>query len=186
MEGILEFLDQWRLPITILTIVLVATALKIALKLSTNRIVGTLVDGVKKTKNGKSISAAIAEQRLSQRSKTIASVMDNLATWVITITATVMILSELGIDAGALIAVSTIIGAAVGFGAQSLVKDVISGIFIVFEDLYGVGDQVKLGDVEGEVVRVRLRVTEIQGADSMIWYVRNGEILNIGNKSQKA
>lgn len=180
------FLAEWSMPITVIGIAFVAVILRIIFKLGTNRLVKTLVDGVKRAKNGKNLSAAIVEQRLSQRSKTIGSVLDNLATWVIAVTAIVMILSELGIDAGALIAVSTIIGAAVGFGAQSLVKDVISGIFIVFEDLYGVGDKVKLGDVEGEVLKVRLRVTEIQGSDSTIWYVRNGEILNVGNRSQKA
>jgi len=79
--------------------------------------------------------------------------------------------------------VSTIVGAALGFGAQTLVKDVISGIFIVFEDQYGVGDQVSLSGVTGVVERVRLRVTEVRDADGMLWFIRNGEILNVGNAS---
>jgi small conductance mechanosensitive channel len=108
-----------------------------------------------------------------------------LATWGIAITATVMILSELGVDTGALIAVTTILGAAIGFGGQALVKDVISGIFIVFEDQYGVGDKVNLDGVEGEVERVGLRVTQVRDRTGALWYVRNGEILKVGNSTQK-
>lgn len=186
MVELSAFLDQWSTLIAIVGILLFAIILRIILKLVSNRAVSSLVKGVTKPSSGKPLSAALQDQRMAQRSKTIAAVLDNLATWVLAITALVMILSQLGIDVGALIAVSTIVGAAVGFGAQTLVKDVISGIFIVFEDQYGVGDVVKLGEVQGEVVRVRLRVTEVRGEDSTIWYVRNGEILNVGNQSQKA
>jgi len=125
------------------------------------------------------------EQRLTQRTRTIASVLDNFATWAIAITALVMILSELGINVGALIAVSTVLGAAIGFGAQSLVKDILSGIFIVFEDQYGVGDWVEIGDVSGEVERVGLRVTEVRDIHGTLWFVRNGEIVQVGNASQE-
>lgn len=186
MTELSAFLSEWSSLIAILAILIGTIAIRVVLKVLSNRLVSSLVRGVKKTKNGKPLSNVLADQRIAQRSKTIASVLDNFATWVLAITALVMILSQLGINVGALIAVSTIVGAAIGFGAQSLVKDIISGIFIVFEDQYGVGDQVKLGDVEGEVVRVRLRVTEIKSTDGTIWYVRNGEILNVGNRSQKS
>jgi moderate conductance mechanosensitive channel len=112
-------------------------------------------------------------------------VLDNFATWAITITAVVMVLSELGVNVGALIAVSTVIGAAIGFGAQTLVKDLISGLFIVFEDQYGVGDKVQLDGVTGVVERVGLRVTEVRDENSVLWFLRNGEILKVGNFSQE-
>jgi len=95
------------------------------------------------------------------------------------------VLSELGVNVGALIAVSTVIGAAIGFGAQTLVKDLISGLFIVFEDQYGVGDKVQLDGVTGVVERVGLRVTEVRDENSVLWFLRNGEILKVGNFSQE-
>lgn len=185
MSTLNEILGEWSALVMVLAIIVVAIALRVILKLVSNRIVRSLERTVKKASNGKQFSAAILDQRVAQRSRTIASVLDNMATWLLGVTALVMILSQLGVEVGALIAVSTIVGAAIGFGGQTLVKDIISGVFIVFEDQYGVGDEVKLGDIEGEVVRVRLRVTEIRASDGTLWYVRNGEILNVGNKSQK-
>jgi small conductance mechanosensitive channel len=78
-----------------------------------------------------------------------------------------------------------VVGAAIGFGAQTLVKDLISGLFIVFEDQYGVGDRVQLDGVTGVVERVGLRVTEVRDEDSVLWFIRNGEILKVGNFSQE-
>ena len=74
---------------------------------------------------------------------------------------------------------------ALGFGGQALVKDVISGIFIVFEDQYGVGDTVNLDGVVGVIEAVELRVTRVRDADGTLWYLRNGEILKVGNASQR-
>ena len=179
-----EILSQWSTLIMILAIVIGALVLRIALKIASKRIVRTVVSGVNRAQLDKRVDSILAEQRLTQRTRTIASVLDNFATWVITITALVMILSELGVNVGALIAVSTVIGAAVGFGAQSLVKDILSGIFIVFEDQYGVGDWVEIGSVSGEVERVGLRVTEVRDVHGTLWFVRNGEINEVGNASQ--
>ena len=73
---------------------------------------------------------------------------------------------------------------ALGFGAQNLVKDFLSGIFMIFEDQYGVGDVVDLGEASGTVEAVSLRVTRLRDINGTVWYVRNGEILRVGNKSQ--
>jgi small conductance mechanosensitive channel len=78
-----------------------------------------------------------------------------------------------------------VVGAAIGFGAQTLVKDLISGLFIVFEDQYGVGDRVQLDGVTGLVERVGLRVTEVRDDKGVLWFIRNGEILKVGNFSQE-
>ncbi len=181
---ITEFLQQWSIPIHILVVLIVALIAKAILSAATRRVVKTVIGGVSKVQRV-DVDTVLAEQRLAARTKTIASVLDNFATWVITITAIVMVLSELGVNVGALIAVSTVVGAAIGFGAQTLVKDLISGLFIVFEDQYGVGDRVQLDGVTGVVERVGLRVTEVRDEDSVLWFIRNGEILKVGNFSQE-
>jgi small conductance mechanosensitive channel len=179
-----RFLSEWSLPINILAILVIAITAKLFLSFATKRAVRTIIGGVSKVQ-GTYVDNELADQRLTQRTKTIASVLDNFATWAIAITAIVMVLSELGVNVGALIAVSTVIGAAIGFGAQTLVKDLISGLFIVFEDQYGVGDKVQLDGVTGIVERVGLRVTEVRDEDAVFWFLRNGEIIKVGNFSQE-
>lgn len=179
-----QVLNDWSTLISVSAIILGAIVLRVLLRISSRRVVKTVVTGVNHAAKVERMDSILAEQRLTQRTKTIASVLDNFATWAITITALVMVLSELGVDVGALIAVSTILGAAIGFGAQSLVKDLLAGIFIVFEDQYGVGDWVEIGEVSGEVEKVGLRVTEIRDIHGTLWFVRNGEINEVGNASQ--
>jgi small conductance mechanosensitive channel len=96
----------------------------------------------------------------------------------------VMVVSELGYDIGPLLAGAGIIGLALGFGAQSLVKDFLSGIFMFFEDQIGVGDTVLMNDITGTVEALTLRVTRLRAEDGTVWYVRNGEVLKVGNVSQ--
>jgi small conductance mechanosensitive channel len=178
----LESLGVWETPARIGMILILAVIARIVLAFSIRKTTRAILEGARSvSKNGKSSKGN--GERVAQRGKTISAVLDNFATWTLVITVVVMILSELGVDVGALIAVSTIVGAAVGFGAQTLVKDVISGIFMVFEDQFGVGDDVNLGTVVGKVERVRLRVTEVRDQDGMLWFVRNGEIINVGNGS---
>lgn len=177
-------LEQWSIPINIAVVLVAAIIAKAILSAATRRVVRTVIGGVSKVQRA-DLDQVLAEQRLAARTKTIASVLDNFATWLITITAIVMVLSELGVNVGALIAVSTVVGAAIGFGAQTLVKDLISGLFIVFEDQYGVGDRVQLDGVTGIVERVGLRVTEVRDENAVLWFIRNGEILKVGNFSQE-
>ena len=177
-------LEQWSIPINIAVVLVAAIIAKAILSAATRRVVRTVIGGVSKVQRA-DLDQVLAEQRLAARTKTIASVLDNFATWLITITAIVMVLSELGVTVGALIAVSTVVGAAIGFGAQTLVKDLISGLFIVFEDQYGVGDRVQLDGVTGIVERVGLRVTEVRDENAVLWFIRNGEILKVGNFSQE-
>ena len=174
----LEVPESIQPLIRIVAILTIAISLRIVLKVLANRVVTKL-----RTKAEK--GGVTSEQRLVSRSATIASISNNFATWAIAITTLVMVLSELGVDTGALIAVTTILGAALGFGGQALVKDVISGIFIVFEDQYGVGDTVNLDGVVGVIEAVELRVTRVRDSEGTLWYLRNGEILKVGNASQK-
>ena len=175
----LELIPEALQPaIRIAVILAVAIGLRITLKILANRL-------TKRLKARPGNGSAKSSERLLARSATIASITNNFATWAIAVTTIVMVLSELGVDTGALIAVTTIVGAALGFGGQTLVKDVISGIFIVFEDQYGVGDKVTLDGITGTIEIVGLRVTQVRDSDGVLWYLRNGEILKVGNASQK-
>ena len=95
-----------------------------------------------------------------------------------------MMLSALGFAIGPILASAGILGVALGFGSQTLVKDFLSGIFLIFEDQYGVGDVIDTGEVIGTVENVTLRITQLRDANGMTWYVRNGELLRVGNMSQ--
>src|SRR3712207_2593896 len=93
-------------------------------------------------------------------------------------------MGEFGFNLGPLLASAGIVGVAIGFGAQSLVKDLIAGLFMLLEDQYGVGDTVDLGEATGVVETVGLRITTVRDARGVLWYIRNGEIVRVGNKSQ--
>lgn len=122
--------------------------------------------------------------RRKQRAKTTSAVLKSAASLIIATIAILIILDLVGVNIGPILASAGIVGLAVGFGAQSLVKDIISGIFMLIEDQYGVGDVVDLGIASGTVEEVGLRVTRLRDIDGVRWYVRNGEILRVGNKTQ--
>lgn len=122
--------------------------------------------------------------RRVQRATTMGSLLKSIVTGLIFVVVLMMSISELGYDIAPLIASAGIVGVALGFGAQSLVKDFLSGIFMIFEDQVGVGDSVNLGEATGTVEAVSLRVTRLRDVDGTVWYVRNGEILRVGNQSQ--
>ncbi|MER5882553.1 mechanosensitive ion channel family protein [Streptomyces sp. NPDC001941] len=123
-------------------------------------------------------------ERRRQRSEAIGSVMRSVASFLILGTAGLMILGAFKIDLAPLLASAGVAGVAIGFGARNLVTDFLSGVFMILEDQYGVGDSVDAGVASGEVIEVGLRVTKLRGDDGEIWYVRNGEIKRIGNLSQ--
>jgi small-conductance mechanosensitive channel len=101
--------------------------------------------------------------------------------WII---ALAMLMGEFGFNLGPLIASAGVIGVALGLGAQTIVRDVLSGIFMLVEDQYGVGDKVDVLDVKGTVEKVGLRITTVRDSNGTLWYLRNGEILKVGNLSQ--
>ena len=124
-------------------------------------------------------------KRQAERARTTGSVLNSILKAVVWIIAIGMILGEFGFNLGPVIASAGVIGVAIGLGAQTLVRDILSGIFMLIEDQYGVGDQIKVLEIEGVVEKVGLRITTIRDKDQTLWYVRNGEILIIGNRSQK-
>ncbi|WP_430641014.1 mechanosensitive ion channel family protein [Couchioplanes caeruleus] len=123
-------------------------------------------------------------ERRRQRAEAIGSVLRSFVTAVVFTMATLLVMGELGFNLGPLLASAGIVGVALGFGAQSLVKDLIAGLFMLLEDQYGVGDSVDLGDAVGVVETVGLRVTTVRDMRGVLWYIRNGEIVRVGNKSQ--
>ena len=129
-------------------------------------------------------AARIAAARRKQRAETMGAVLKSVASFTILVIVVIMSLSELSVDVGPLIAGAGIVGVALGFGAQSLVSDFLSGLFMLFEDQYGIGDVVDLGDASGTVEAVTLRVTRLRDVNGTVWYIRNGEIRRVGNQSQ--
>ena len=125
-----------------------------------------------------------ADLRRRQRVLTLTSLLRSTSSVVIWTVAALMVCDQLGLPLAPLLASAGIGGLAIGFGAQSLVKDVISGVMLMIEDQFGVGDWVDLGEASGEVEEVTLRVTRLRSADGVVWYIRNGEILRVGNTSQ--
>lgn len=122
--------------------------------------------------------------RQKARAKTTGTVLTstlNAAIWVI---ALAMVLGEFGLNLGPLIASAGVIGIAFGLGAQTIVRDVLAGLFMLIEDQYGVGDRVDVLEISGNVERVGLRITTVRDDAGTLWYLRNGEILKVGNRSQ--
>jgi moderate conductance mechanosensitive channel len=123
--------------------------------------------------------------RRVQRAKTLGTLLKSITSGVIAAVVITMMLSAVGLDIGPILASAGIVGVALGFGSQTLVKDFLSGIFMIFEDQYGVGDVVDMGEgLSGTIEAVSLRVTRLRDTNGTVWYVRNGELYRVGNMSQ--
>ncbi|MBB5153093.1 mechanosensitive ion channel family protein [Saccharopolyspora phatthalungensis] len=130
------------------------------------------------------LTAELLSERRVQRARTIGSVLKSLASFVVFGLAAIYMLQVLDIQVAPVLASAGVLGVAVAFGAQNLVRDFLSGMFMLVEDQYGVGDVVDLGEASGTVEAVGLRVTTLRDINGTVWYVRNGEILRVGNSSQ--
>jgi small-conductance mechanosensitive channel len=128
--------------------------------------------------------APLISERRAQRARTIGSVLKSITSLVVWGIAVIWMLGELGFNLTPIIASAGVVGVAVGFGAQNLVKDFLSGVFMLLEDQYGVGDVVDTGSAKGTVESVGLRITTLRDTQGTVWYVRNGEIKRVGNSSQ--
>lgn len=187
-----EFLATYDTPFRIVGVIVGALVLRWILVVVIRRVVDQVVSGVKKAQNVDDtveLSASpLMAVRVVQRTRTMGTVLNNLVTWSIVAVAIVLVLGELNFSVTALVASAGILGAALGFGAQNVVKDMLNGLFIVFEDQLGVGDIVELqstqGPVTGVVETVGVRVTQVRDVHGTLWFVRNGEIITVGNKSQ--
>jgi small conductance mechanosensitive channel len=133
-------------------------------------------------------AAVLPSERRRQRTEALGSVLRSISSATVLTITLMMILAELGVDLGPILASAGIVGIAVGLGAQNLVRDFLAGMFILVEDQFGVGDAVDLGQmtavVTGTVEAVGLRITTVRDDRGALWYIRNGEIIRVGNKSQ--
>jgi small conductance mechanosensitive channel len=192
-----EIADAFAKPIRVVLILLVAWFVTHLV----GRIIRRMVSAPSKAKDNKAKKAPFGfidtsgapSARRAQRAKTMADVLGRLANAVIWGIAVLVVLGELGINLAPLIAGAGVLGIALGFGAQTLVRDFLSGFFMLVEDQYGVGDVIDVGGtvggtsggVSGTVEGVSLRTTRLRDVEGVVWHVPNGEIKRVGNKSQQ-
>jgi moderate conductance mechanosensitive channel len=179
-------------PLALLVLVLLALAFRWFLHRVIDRLVKQAAEGLpspvlrrrrERAAETEHPPTVLAGRRV-QRAETMGSLLKSVASIVVFAVFAITAIAELGYPVAPLLASAGVVGVALGFGAQSLVKDFLSGIFMIFEDQYGVGDVVDLGEAGGTVEAVGLRVTRLRDVEGTVWYVRNGEILRVGNKSQ--
>ena len=183
--------DYVATPAAIVVIVVVGLVFRWFVNRAIDRVVrrasaGTVPGVIAGTKAGAVLADLRpgAGERRQQRAQTMGSILKSISGGLIIAIVIVMVLDQVGVNIAPIIASAGILGVALGFGAQNLVKDFLSGIFMILEDQYGVGDAVDLGEAMGTVEAVGLRVTRLRDVDGTVWYVRNGEILRVGNQSQ--
>jgi small-conductance mechanosensitive channel len=176
-----QTLDDWHL----LTVSKIIVVLLIALILNwlARRLIKRIVHGMHSLRT--SIPGAPPHDlRSERRARTLTAVLRSTAAAIIWTIAIISVLSDLGVNVGAFIAGASIIGGALAFGAQQIVRDLLAGFFMFSEDQYGVGDSVDLGLAEGTVEEVSLRVTRLRGVDGKVWFVPHGQISRVANLSQ--
>ena len=161
-------------PLRIATVVLIA----LVVQFSANRaIIRSMNKLIAKTDRG-------TENRAAERARTIGALLKSTVNALTFIVAGAMILDQLGLNLGPLLTSAGVVGVALGLGAQTIVRDILSGLSMLIEDQYGVGDRVELLEISGVVENVGMRITTIRDDKGVLWYLRNGEILKVGNHSQ--
>lgn len=130
------------------------------------------------------VMRALENERRVQRAKTIGTLFDSILTLIVVVIAGFYILLAFGVNITPLLASVGVVGIAIGFGSQQLIRDFLAGIFITLEDQYGIGDEIQTSEVIGKVEYVGLRITRVMGEDGTLWYLRNGEIMRLGNRSK--
>ncbi|MFJ5266157.1 mechanosensitive ion channel family protein [Streptomyces sp. NPDC088387] len=180
--------QNWSTWLAIGLRVLLILVIAIVLRVVVRRAITKLIDRMNRSVqavDGTAIGGLLVNvERRRQRSQAIGSVLRSVASFLILGTAALMILSTFQINLAPLLASAGVAGVAIGFGARNLVTDFLSGVFMILEDQYGVGDSIDAGVASGEVIEVGLRVTKLRGDNGEIWYVRNGEVKRVGNLSQ--
>ncbi|WNI19603.1 mechanosensitive ion channel family protein [Streptomyces sp. ITFR-21] len=180
--------DNWAgwlaAGLRIVLVVVIALVLRALVLRTITRLIDRMNRGAEAAANTTLGGLLVNAERRRQRSAAIGSVLKSVSSFVILGTAALTVLSVLKINLAPLLASAGVAGVAIGFGARNLVTDFLSGVFMILEDQYGVGDTIDAGEAAGTVVEVGLRVTKLRGDNGEIWYVRNGEIKRIGNLSQ--
>ncbi|GAA4894582.1 mechanosensitive ion channel [Tessaracoccus lubricantis] len=184
--------DLWEKLLLTGIVVAVALVLRLVLVFAIRRTVKSLVSRERdvgddlggRARRILARASGVSAERHRQRVETLGSLLRNIVDVVLLVVVVLTVLATFGVPMGPLIASAGVGGVALGFGAQSLVKDYLSGIFMLAEDQFGVGDLIRVGELTGTVQEVTLRVTKLRDASGTVWYVRNGEVLTLGNVSQ--
>lgn len=176
MNNALNNFSDWfaGAPLRIATVIVITLIVRFSASRAVIRAMNKLIA---KTDRG-------TENRTAERARTIGALLKNSINALTFIIAGAMILDQLGLNLGPLLTSAGVVGVALGLGAQTIVRDILSGLSMLIEDQYGVGDRVQLLDVSGVVVNVGMRITTIRDDNNVLWYLRNGEILKVGNHSQ--
>lgn len=184
-------------PLKIVLIIVVALVVRAILHRMINRLTRSTAEGttprILQPLKDRAVSArgslfeggASLSERRRQRAETIGSVLKSGVSFAIFVMAFLSVLEDLGINIAPFIAGTSILGVALGFGAQNIVRDFLAGMFMIMEDQYGVGDVVDVKEATGTVEAVGLRTIRLRDAHGTVWYMRNGEIIRVGNKSQQ-
>ena len=193
LSGFIDDAPAWALSdgVRILFVIVLAVLARWVLHRLIGRVVATMTSKsarriAESGRVGRALGSAtgLAHERHRQRVETMGGLLRSIVTFVVATLTVLTVMALVGIPLGPLLASAGVGGVALGFGAQSLVKDFLAGIFMILEDQYGVGDVVDTGEAIGTVEEVTLRITRLRDADGVTWYVRNGEVIRIGNRSQ--
>jgi moderate conductance mechanosensitive channel len=180
-------------PLQCLAIVLIALLVRALTHRAINRLIRSSVEGAvprvlsplaERAREAAFPDTGRLSERRQQRAETIGSVLRSAVSFILFVTGFLLILAVFDINLAPFVAGTSLVGVAVGFGAQNLVKDFLSGMFLMLEDQYGVGDVIDVGQATGTVESVGLRTTRLRDIEGVVWYVRNGEIVRVGNSSQ--
>jgi small conductance mechanosensitive channel len=176
----------WGTPLRVLLILLVAFVIRVILQFVIRAVVSRVVNGATRIQSrDESGNSPVAAVRVVQRTKALGGVLSSAVTTLTVIVAIVLAIATISPAAsGAFSLITAALGAGLGFGAQNIVKDVLNGLAMVGEDQLGVGDVVDTGFATGVVEQVGIRITQVRDVNGTLWYVRNGEILRLGNMSQ--
>jgi small conductance mechanosensitive channel len=186
-DGVAVFLSgPWGTPLRVLLILVVAFVIRVILQFVIRRVVNRVVNGAKRIQSrDETRNSPVAAVRIVQRTKALGGVLSSAVTTLIVVVAIVLVIATISPAAsGAFSLITAALGAGLGFGAQNIVKDVLNGLAMVGEDQLGVGDVVDTGFATGVVEQVGIRITQVRDVNGTLWYVRNGEILRLGNLSQ--
>lgn len=185
-EQLASFFDNWLLvPIRVIVILILAAVILKLLRFFIRTSMTSLAkSSAHRIARAEDDATPVTIERALRRAETLIAVIQSLTTVIVWVTALFFVLNEFNVSLGPLFAGAGVLGIVIGFGAQKVVADFLSGFFMLFEDQFGVGDVVDLGEVTGRVEDVSLRTTTVRDVNGTVWHIRNSEIIRVANKSQ--
>lgn len=188
----MQFLDQLGYGGNVIAAVLILLAgfiLWLILRAIINRMVQRVQNGYEMFRKphfrwAQPVLRTLDHKRRTQRAETIGALLRSTAGLTIAVISVMTAIEKLGVNIGPILASVGIVGIAIGFGAREVIRDAFLGFFITIEDQYGIGDVIEIGDTVGVVQSVGLRITRMVDENGAIWYIRNGDIMKVGNRSQ--